>query len=1584
MSHAICPDCKGQASFSQKRKKYFCADCETWFVTTETDERGPPKTAIRVFLSYGHDVASTELVERIRQDLERQGISVWIDADRIRFGDDWRQSITEGIQASTHVLAFLSRHSTRKPGVCRQEIAIALGPGKAHVYTVLVEPETEVSPPLLISHLQWLDMQEWQKLRAAGESQFEVWYQGKLSDILAVLRSSEPFAGEITELEEWLRPSDCVADMVLAEAGFIGRDWLIGRIARAEASRHESEFADQPGGEIEAWRTDPTAGRVFWITGGPGTGKSAIAARLAHSGRARVMAVHFCRHDRPDRRDAARAVRSIAFQMATRLGDYRAILVDLQRRGEDLDGLSALELFDLLIANPLRHELGGGRSAGDKHVIVLDALDETLDANGRSDLLYLVSQEASKLPEWVGLVVTSRPEPAIKRKLKAHGLHEIRADDPRNLSDLKLYAQRWLSGLKLQGRRPAKALRSVLDAAAGNFLYLRQLEESVARRVIAADALSERHLLPAGLPGLYSYWFERRFLDAEAYRTQLRPLFELMLASYEPLPLALAAHVLAWDDYQQLAILDQMGSLLFAEQDVLVFFHKSLHDWVGDADVAGSRWFASESSGHARLARSLLGLRDTVEILSAPVRSYLLRHLPQHLARAGMNLDFERVLSDFVWAMRRVDGGALEQMLADYRPIRGVQGTLQAWADCILCSAHLLRRATPQWPASRILLQVAIEHADDSSITEAAQLWLDLGACDWTWVRLIERPPRFSPSPILCILEGHRSEVRGAKALGPDRVLSWSEDGTLRIWDGVDGLCESVFEADERAGIESAGPLGNEAVWAISEEGARIWLIDAEICVAYIAGRFGPVVRGMLEESAGLVDPDLAMLLARACETEERLAATHDAPILGMLRIDEWSLLTWSCEEVLRSPLSGNAVGWRFSEVTGMIQGVSVLQSERIACWVSDGSIALIDGVSGAMVQECRGHGRGVLGVVPLGAHGFVSWGSDRTLRIWETDTGSARAVLEGHEDTVSGVEVIDATEIISWSSDGTVRCWTQEAAGVGYSSRILATQIGWGGVSAVKLLSEGGLMIFGAEGLQFYDQITGNHFFRELDDIKGLTILDENQRMVSWASTTLQICDPPQSLRALGPSLQSDAAWTIDAALTSDGTLVRLRSDGDLIFGQDEPVRPGSRPCGLLPLPDAHMLSWHTDGSLLVWESGARVQKSLGDGHLGVDSVITIDSDHVLSQVAVAYHAVGTRNAVADRAVIWNWRTGARVGDFDQRVERALPDPNCVLPLHWAFLGAHLNGLVIISKQGEHVSQLLGELTANVDGGMLLAGGRVVSWSDDGSLMLWDAATGTRLRHLCRHIGQVLGGRMLPDGRLASWARWDSRVLIWDLDDDLSGPIVLEGHHSHEDEGGPFIGVTGTALTADGDLLSWTPTETILWDLESNEPAMTYTAPGTRGAWADTRGEVYTWGNTRFRSWGLTEDDEVRITASDPAVIPEVAGLLEVLQGYMSQDSSWGTPTKDMHGVGDWLLRAYDTRLSLRDFRLGTTVTWHAPLLRGLRIESIVGDKVILRRGGKMRTLDKHLRVVVVALMRGNSPALFTGEFQDVPSRPS
>ncbi len=66
---------------------------------------------LRIFLSYGHD-SNEDLVRQIKTDLEKRGHDVWFDKSDIKFGDDWRRSITEGIVDSNRVLAFLSKYST--------------------------------------------------------------------------------------------------------------------------------------------------------------------------------------------------------------------------------------------------------------------------------------------------------------------------------------------------------------------------------------------------------------------------------------------------------------------------------------------------------------------------------------------------------------------------------------------------------------------------------------------------------------------------------------------------------------------------------------------------------------------------------------------------------------------------------------------------------------------------------------------------------------------------------------------------------------------------------------------------------------------------------------------------------------------------------------------------------------------------------------------------------------------------------------------------------------------------------------------------------------------------------------------------------------------------------------------------------------------------------------------------------------------------------------------------------------------------------------------------------------------------------
>ena len=116
--------------------------------------------------------------------------------------------------------------------------------------------------------------------------------------------------------------------------------------------------------------------------------------------------------------------------------------------------------------------------------------------------------------------------------------------------------------------------------------------------------------------------------------------------------------------------------------------------------------------------------------------------------------------------------------------------------------------------------------------------------------------------------------------------------------------------------------------------------------------------------------------------------------------------------------------------------------------------------------------------------------------------------------------------------------------------------------------------------------------------------------------------------------------------------------------------------------------------------------------------------------------------------------------------------------------------------------------------------------------------------------------------------------------------------------------------------------------------------------------GEVYTWSRSRFRSWGLTDGDEIRTVPSDPAVMPAVPGLLSVL-----------SRAKNFRVVGQWLIRAYDSHLSLRDFSQGTQVQWHSHS-HVLEVLALGHGLVVLR--------EKNNRCKVLSLMHGDAPVCF------------
>ncbi len=286
--------------------------------------------------------------------------------------------------------------------------------------------------------------------------------------------------------------------------------------------------------------------------------------------------------------------------MGTRLHDYRRLLLDRLRRHEpaaaELARKSPADLFDWLIVQPLGTCIDGGRR-GDRFVLVIDALDETI-RDGHSALADVLAEAAPRLPGWMALVVTSRRDSPVLRQFAGVREQPIAKDADDNRADLRVYAQAWLGA----SGRPAAEVAALIDrieaASDGNFLYLRMLREGVAERKIELDAPEG---LPPGLVGLYERWFRRQFPDVAEYERDVLPVLEVMAAAEHPVPEAVLTGLFGWNVRQRAKTLESLGSLFERRADGIAPFHKSLRDWLTDERAAGAHYVTDAAAGRELL-----------------------------------------------------------------------------------------------------------------------------------------------------------------------------------------------------------------------------------------------------------------------------------------------------------------------------------------------------------------------------------------------------------------------------------------------------------------------------------------------------------------------------------------------------------------------------------------------------------------------------------------------------------------------------------------------------------------------------------------------------------------------------------------------------------------------------------------------------------------------------------------------------------------------------------------------------------------------------------------------------------------------
>ena len=529
--------------------------------------------ANKLFISYPHkpEQCVQHVVMALKDRLVANGFDVWLD-ERIKTGHDWRQEITKGLQESEWVLVFLNSHSTRKDSICLDEIAMAARYKRGQIVSVLLESEEAIKTPLVLGRIQFVKMEEWEKKykENKGGNAWNVWLQKQADELIAAFERREDLSqrGELDLLHEVLQPDQYWDEIANRLDGFVGREWIVEDIARK--------------------LKDPYGPRMLWLNGGPGIGKTSIAARLAHDLELPAAGVYFCRFDRSQTHSAHNVIRTLAYQMACTVPAYRQMLVRQLHLGidsnsekihslkDELNKLTVYQLFKKLLVDPTY-------IGGEPHLLIIDGLDEITTDGGDNEIAKLLAgQEFKSMQKWLRVLITSRPDALLKEILSSVESTTINAQSTENLADLHEYLeQQTCLG---EGEVRQKVIDVMIDRSEGVFEYICKAVDAVK---IGAFSVKKPEDFPVGLKAIYRAYIERSYPNCKQFENQARPLLELMIASPEPLPVEIAMAILKTDNYYFTNFVATMGSLvdleLWKRERKFAFFHRTFADWLANA-----------------------------------------------------------------------------------------------------------------------------------------------------------------------------------------------------------------------------------------------------------------------------------------------------------------------------------------------------------------------------------------------------------------------------------------------------------------------------------------------------------------------------------------------------------------------------------------------------------------------------------------------------------------------------------------------------------------------------------------------------------------------------------------------------------------------------------------------------------------------------------------------------------------------------------------------------------------------------------------------------------------------------------------